>query len=62
MNEQQITIRCACGWETRGVEALVIEATREHGRRMHNMLPTREEVLAMAVPTDDSTRAPANPS
>jgi hypothetical protein len=46
-----ITIRCACGWEVRGPEATVIPATQEHGQRSHNMLPTREEVLAMAVGT-----------
>jgi predicted small metal-binding protein len=44
-----LRLRCACGWETTGSEADVIEATMEHGRRLHNMVPTREEVLAMVV-------------
>lgn len=44
-----MTVRCACGWETTGTEDDVIVATREHGRRLHNMEPTRDEVLAMAV-------------
>jgi predicted small metal-binding protein len=49
-------VRCACGWETTGSEAQVIEATIEHGRRLHNMVPTREEVLAMVVDaTSDET-------
>ena len=40
------------GWEASGPEDVVVEATLEHGRRMHNMTPTRAEVLAMAVTTD----------
>ena len=49
MDEEPITIRCACGWETTGTEPDVVVATVEHGRRLHNMTPTRDEVLAMAV-------------
>jgi predicted small metal-binding protein len=45
-----LRVRCACGWEMVGVEDEVVEATQEHGRRMHNMVATREQVLAMAVP------------
>ncbi len=44
----KLSVRCACGWEASGPEDEVVEATREHGRRIHNMVPTREEVLAMA--------------
>lgn len=44
-----LRIRCACGWSVSGPEDEVVEATREHGHRAHNMLPTREQVLAMAV-------------
>jgi predicted small metal-binding protein len=47
--DDTITVRCACGWETTGVENDVIVATTEHGRRVHNMTPTRDEVLAMAL-------------
>ena len=53
MDDEEITVRCACGWETTGSEDLVVEATVEHGRQVHNMMPTREEVLAMAVPPID---------
>jgi hypothetical protein len=53
MEDPTITVRCACGWETTGPEDVVVEATAEHGRRMHNMTPTRDEVLAMAVATPD---------
>jgi predicted small metal-binding protein len=49
VDDELITVRCACGWETTGVEDDVIIETTEHGRRLHNMTPTRDEVLAMAV-------------
>lgn len=52
MDSEQITVRCVCGWEASGSEDVVVEATVEHGRRMHNMTPTRAEVLAMAVTTE----------
>jgi arylformamidase len=42
-------LRCACGWETIGTESELIAATQDHGRRLHNMVPTRDEVLAMVV-------------
>jgi predicted small metal-binding protein len=47
--ETTITVRCACGWETSGSEDVVVEATVEHGRRLHNMAATRDQVLAMAI-------------
>jgi len=49
VDDEMITVRCVCGWETTGAEDDVIVATTEHGRRLHNMTPTRDEVLAMAV-------------
>jgi predicted small metal-binding protein len=49
MDPERLVVRCACGWETRGGEEEVVGATQEHGRRVHNMLATREEVLAMVV-------------
>ncbi len=61
MGVQTITVRCACGWEMAGPEEEVIVATIEHGRRLHNMAATREEVLAMAAPRVESpTRSPRN--
>jgi predicted small metal-binding protein len=41
----QYTNRCACGWEVTGSEDLVVDATIEHGRRIHNMEATREQVI-----------------
>lgn len=49
MESEPMRLRCACGWETTGTEEDVIAAAEEHGRRVHNMQPTREEVLAMVV-------------
>ena len=46
-----LRVRCACGWEVVGVDDAVVEATQEHGRRIHNMAATRDQVLAMAVGT-----------
>jgi predicted small metal-binding protein len=43
---RQFTNRCACGWEISGSEDLVVDATIDHGRRIHNMEATREQVLA----------------
>ena len=53
MGDETITVRCVCGWETSGPEEDVVIATTEHGRRLHNMIATREEVLAMAVGRPD---------
>jgi len=41
----QFTNRCACGWEVTGSEDEVVDATIDHGRRIHNMEATREQVL-----------------
>lgn len=52
MASEPLRLRCACGWETAGSEEELIRATEEHGRRVHNMVPTRAEILAMIVPAD----------
>ena len=43
--EPRYTNRCACGWEVSGSEDEVVDATIDHGRRIHNMEATREQVL-----------------
>jgi predicted small metal-binding protein len=58
MDDETITVRCACGWASTGSEEDVVEATRDHGRRVHNMTPTREDVLAMAVAPSDRKDTP----
>jgi predicted small metal-binding protein len=57
MNDETITVRCACGWEMTGPQQDVVVATTEHGRRLHNMTATRDEVLAMAAATSDQKAA-----
>lgn len=49
MTEGPMRLRCACGWETTGSEEEVVAAATEHGERVHNMRPTREDVLAMVL-------------
>jgi predicted small metal-binding protein len=49
MDPEPMRLRCACGWEATGTEEELVAAAEEHGRRVHNMQPTREEVLAMVV-------------
>jgi predicted small metal-binding protein len=43
---RQFTNRCACGWEFRGSLDDVVDATIDHGKRLHNMEATREQVVA----------------
>ena len=43
------TNRCACGWEISGALDDVVDATIDHGRRIHNMEATREQVLAVVL-------------
>jgi predicted small metal-binding protein len=50
-------LRCACGWETMGTLDEVIAATEEHGRRVHNMHATRDEIVAMLLPLEADHRA-----
>jgi predicted small metal-binding protein len=48
----EYTNRCACGWEVTGPLEEVVDATIDHGRRIHNMEATREQVVAaVAAPT-----------
>ncbi len=49
MTDAPLHLRCACGWEATGSEEEVVAAAAEHGERVHNMRPTRDEVLAMVV-------------
>ena len=56
----EFTNSCACGWEISGPEELVVDATIDHGRRIHNMEATREQVLAVlhAGAAGDAAAAP----
>ena len=57
MTDEPMLLRCACGWETSGTEDELVAAATEHGDRVHNMRPTREEVLAMIVRPRARSRA-----
>ena len=46
----QLVVTCECGLEIRGETDDVVARTQEHGRTVHNMDVTREQVLAMAKP------------
>jgi hypothetical protein len=58
---QQLRTRCVCGWESTGSEDEVVAATLDHGRTVHNMEGTRDDVLARAeqVPAAADARADA---
>jgi predicted small metal-binding protein len=45
----EYTNRCACGWEVTGPLDEVVDATIDHGRRIHNMEATRDEVVAVLM-------------
>jgi predicted small metal-binding protein len=51
MSVLRLTLTCACGWEISGTEDEVVVAAQDHGRRVHNMETSREEVLALAKVT-----------
>ena len=50
----EIVVTCECGFEVRGDTHDVVEQTQAHGREAHNMDVSREQVLAMAKPSDGS--------
>jgi hypothetical protein len=62
MTDQPIRrVRCACGWEAVGTFDQLVAATQEHGRRIHNMLPTPAEVEAMLLPLEATADHRAQP-
>jgi predicted small metal-binding protein len=46
-------IVCDCGWSFRGTEDELVAAAQAHGREAHDMVPTREQALAVATPVAD---------
>jgi predicted small metal-binding protein len=53
--DRRFTNRCACGWTIEGGLDEVVEATIDHGRRIHNMEATREQVVAALDAADRAT-------
>jgi len=41
------------GWTARGTEDELVAAAQVHGRDAHGLVPTREQVLAVATPVPD---------
>jgi predicted small metal-binding protein len=51
-------IVCDCGWTATGTDGELVAAAQEHGRQAHDLVPTAEQVLAVAKPVaDDDERA-----
>jgi predicted small metal-binding protein len=48
----EYTNRCACGWEVTGPLDDVVDATIDHGKRIHNMEATRDQVVAALMAGD----------
>jgi predicted small metal-binding protein len=48
-------IVCDCGWSARGTEDELVAAAQAHGREAHDMVPTREQVLAVSTPVSDDS-------
>lgn len=44
----RIRVRCVCGWEAIDEVEPAVGAAIDHGRRVHNMIATRDAVLASA--------------
>lgn len=57
----EYTNTCECGWEVTGPLDAVVDATIDHGRRIHNMEATRDQVITVLLGPDASeeTRATA---
>ena len=48
--QQVLVVRCECGFEARGSEDELVPAMQRHGKDVHNMDATREQVLERAQP------------
>jgi hypothetical protein len=50
----ELIVECDCGWTCRGSEEEIVAACIARGREVHQMELTREQVLAVARPADES--------
>jgi uncharacterized protein DUF1059 len=50
----ELIVECDCGWTCRGPEADVVAACTAHGRDVHGLELSREQVLAVARPADET--------
>ena len=58
-DQTEYTNRCGCGWEVSGSMDEVVDATIDHGLRIHNMEATREQVVAVLLGQDPGAQASA---
>ncbi len=49
-------IVCDCGWSVTGTDEELIAACQQHGREAHDLVPTAEQVLAVATPIAEDER------
>lgn len=42
-------VTCLCGWQCRGTDDEIVEQVITHGREVHGIESSREEILAIAV-------------
>lgn len=45
-------VACECGWSARGTEEELIPLVQQHGKEVHGLEVTREQVLAQLKPVD----------
>jgi predicted small metal-binding protein len=50
MGSDQISISCDCGFTSEGDPDTVVAETQEHGREVHNMDMSREQIMEMSQP------------
>lgn len=51
-----LSVTCECGWTSIGQRDALIEAVRDHSRRHHHDVePSEDEILAVAVPVSAPT-------
>ena len=58
-NGSRYTNACACGWTIEGGLDEVVDATIDHGRRIHNMEATRDQVVAALATREPIAEASA---
>ncbi len=51
-DRQERVLTCECGFSVQGTDDELVDAAQRHGREVHNMDISREDVLAMAKPVE----------
>lgn len=51
-------VTCLCGWQVRGTLDEVVEGVIRHGRDVHGIESSRDEILALAVDVPEPSRNP----